>query len=98
MDSNHRYRLSRAAPIRQGVRKVWGPDWRAEYLMEVQALNHRLAPGVEDSGKPEGWWLPHGSDLFRLNHLSRHNLLWFQVFSGTRPTGRGGAPTRSAGR
>ena len=27
-----------------------------------------LAPGVEDSGKPQGWWLPRGSVLFRLNH------------------------------
>ena len=30
--------------------------------------------------------------------LSHHNLLWFLGFSGTRPTRRGGAPTRSAGR
>jgi hypothetical protein len=35
-----------------------------------------LAPGVEGSGKPQGWWLPRGSVLFRLNHLSHHNLLW----------------------
>ena len=27
-DSNPRSRLSRAAQIRQGVRKAWGPDWR----------------------------------------------------------------------
>jgi hypothetical protein len=38
-----------------------------------------LAPGVEDSGKPQGWWLPRGSVLVRLNHLSHHNLLSYRT-------------------
>ncbi len=73
---------------------------RAEPALHVVGgaprLEHRLAPRMEDAGKPERRRL-RGCVRFRLRSLSHRHLLRFPGFSGTRPAGRGGAAIRSAG-
>ena len=87
------------AHLHRGVRH--GEGRRAEPAFYVfggtPGAEHGLAPGRENPGQPERRRL-HGRIGFRVSRLRHCRVLRFPGFSGSRPAGRAGVPTRPAAR